>query len=317
MNLELINSAAGALLSALVNSLVFAAGITAVAWGLCRFVPGINAATRHVIWWAVLGSFAAVPMVLHKFPATKTVDSVIVPIASMAEVDHQAPFSSPPPDVRIQEPAPAANSLQYPVEIRSGYLPLFVVTLWVAILIVQVVRVLSSYVYLSRIKSSSTPAPRQFRLSFDEWMLACRVGRETRLLISEGVESPMAAGFRRPAVIVPHAMANQLAAQDLDHVVLHELAHLARRDDWTNLIARIAAGLFALHPFATWVLRRIDADREIACDDWVVAMTGASKPYALSLARLVLRGVVKCSLPESVDDDPSLEDASNACSQKQ
>ena len=157
---------------------------------------------------------------------------------------------------------------------------------WLIIVVVQSLRVLSSYLYLRQIKRSSIRAPRHLRIGFDEWMLGCGVGRQTQFLISDTVESPMAAGFRHPAVIVPQRMTQQLADPDLDHVVLHELAHLARRDDWTNLIARFAAGVLALHPLAFWVLRRIDAEREIACDDWVVAMTGASKPYAVSLARL-------------------------------
>src|SRR5205814_5309 len=40
------------------------------------------------------------------------------------------------------------------------------------------------------------------------------------------------------------------------------------------------------HPVAAWVLRRIEREREIACDDWVVAATGSPRPYAQSLARL-------------------------------
>ena len=44
--------------------------------------------------------------------------------------------------------------------------------------------------------------------------------------------------------------------------------------------------MLALHPVAAWVLRQIDRERELACDDWVVAATGAARPYAASLARL-------------------------------
>jgi hypothetical protein len=69
-------------------------------------------------------------------------------------------------------------------------------------------------------------------------------------------------------------------------VLLHELAHLARRDDFTNLAARLVTALVALHPVAAWILRRIEKERELACDDWVVAHTGAARPYAASLARV-------------------------------
>jgi hypothetical protein len=41
-----------------------------------------------------------------------------------------------------------------------------------------------------------------------------------------------------------------------------------------------------LHPVAAWTLRQIAHERELACDDWVVARTGEARPYAASLARL-------------------------------
>src|SRR5262249_5338103 len=69
-------------------------------------------------------------------------------------------------------------------------------------------------------------------------------------------------------------------------VLLHELAHVARHDDWTNLLGRFMTAVFGWHPVAAWILKRIEREREIACDDWVVAMTGEPRPYAASLTRL-------------------------------
>jgi len=54
----------------------------------------------------------------------------------------------------------------------------------------------------------------------------------------------------------------------------------------TNMAGRLAASVVALHPLARWVLGRIERERELACDDWVVALTGSARPYAASLARL-------------------------------
>ena len=68
--------------------------------------------------------------------------------------------------------------------------------------------------------------------------------------------------------------------------MLHELAHLARYDDWTNLFARLIGAILPIHPVAVWLVKQIEQDRETACDDWVVAMTGEARPYAASLTRL-------------------------------
>lgn len=73
----------------------------------------------------------------------------------------------------------------------------------------------------------------------------------------------------------------------MDCVLLHEAAHLVRYDDWINLIARAVRAVMALHPAARWILRQIEREREMACDDWVVAYTGRAYSYAESLARVV------------------------------
>jgi bla regulator protein blaR1 len=112
------------------------------------------------------------------------------------------------------------------------------------------------------------------------------VARPARLLLSGEIASPMAVGFLRPAVLLPETLLDELSEKELDHVLLHEVAHLARRDDWTNLIARLAGAALALHPVAVWILREIELEREMACDDWVVARIGSARPYAASLARL-------------------------------
>lgn len=96
----------------------------------------------------------------------------------------------------------------------------------------------------------------------------------------------MAVGFLRPAVVLPESLLAELSEPERQHVLLHEAAHLARNDDWSNLAMRILAGALALHPVAIWILWRIEREREMACDDWVVARTGAARSYAASLAHL-------------------------------
>ena len=78
---------------------------------------------------------------------------------------------------------------------------------------------------------------------------------------------------------------------------MHETAHLLRRDDIALLIQRSMEALFALHPVVRWITRRIDLEREIACDDFVVEQTGQARPYASCLTRVVeIAGGVRSSL---------------------
>jgi beta-lactamase regulating signal transducer with metallopeptidase domain len=158
--------------------------------------------------------------------------------------------------------------------------------LWCALCIAQCARLACSYLHLRRLKHTGRPASREQQANFDAWVLTCGIRRPVHLLVSSAVPMPVAIGFQHPAVILPEALLADLTAAELDHVLLHELAHIARRDDWTNLLGRIAWAALAPHPVAAWVLRQIDRERELACDDWVVAATGAARPYAASLARL-------------------------------
>ena len=280
---EFVNAASGTVLAAVVNSAGPALLIALCAWLVMRKARGMNAGTRHLLWWAVAAALIALPA-LRIAPISKVFERSVVAtpaINQAVEAVAATPVSTPP--VQAAQPV---TELQSPVQVDAGYLPLLIAILWAAVCIAQLARVAYSYMYLRLLKRTATPAARQLRLEFDEWVLSCRVGRDVRLLLSDAVASPIAVGFRRPAVIIPKAMPEQLSAKDLEHVLLHELAHLARRDDWTNLIARLISGVLVFHPLVLWILRRIDNEREIACDDWVVAATGAAQPYAATLARL-------------------------------
>ena len=93
-------------------------------------------------------------------------------------------------------------------------------------------------------------------MNFNYWLLACGIDRTARLLVSNEIVSPMAVGFRRPAVIVPETLLNEFTPEELDHVLLHELAHIARYDDWTNLFARMIGALLPIHPVAVWLIKK-------------------------------------------------------------
>jgi beta-lactamase regulating signal transducer with metallopeptidase domain len=221
---------------------------------------------------------------------------------ALLRIEHQVPAVAPP-EVRslpasTTEPATAAEPAvvssigatapvrTISVSLRAGAWPARIFGLWLAVFLLQLGRIAYSYAYLRGIKGRALRATPEMRHGFDAWVLACGIHRPAQLLISREIVSPMAIGFRSPAVIVPEGLLAEFSGGELDHVLLHELAHLARRDDCTNLAWRISWALLVLHPAAVWVMRQIEREREIACDDWVVAATGEARPYATSLARL-------------------------------
>ena len=270
-----LNAASAAILGAVLNTLWQAVAGTALVWLALRYTR-LHAGTRHLVWWgwmAILLLLPAAPPAVRAWKGRNPAP-VLQPAASIPAAFYR-PLSQ---RAAIDPPAPVK------VTVKRG--PLVALAIWFALVLLQAIRLAWSFLYLRRLKRDSHPPARPLRENFEAWVMACGVHRPVRLLVSGRLASPMAVGFRHPAVILPETLLAELSPADLDHVLLHELAHVARRDDWSNLAGRLAAAFVIWHPAAAWVLRRIDREREIACDEWVVAATGAARPYAASLARL-------------------------------
>jgi hypothetical protein len=67
-------------------------------------------------------------------------------------------------------------------------------------------------------------------------------------------------------------------------VELHR--HVRRWDDWTNFAQKLIEAILPIQPAVYWIGHRMSIEREMACDDWVVATTGTAKPYAASLTKV-------------------------------
>jgi uncharacterized protein (TIGR03435 family) len=250
---------------AVLDSLWQAALLAGLALLLLRFAGRMNAATRFAIWWAVLGAALILPGAPHLM-------GMAGEWFQSATIQAARPLYAPIVPTTGTEIAPLVT-----VEHRSATLwPICMAALWGLILLFRLAQLRRSYFHVRGIKSRASVST--------ESLPATR--RSASLLLSSEIDSPIAVGFARPAVILPASLPAQLSREEMDHVLLHETAHLVRWDDWTNVISRALGAALALHPIAKWILRNIEIERERACDEWVVARTKSAKPYARSLARL-------------------------------
>ncbi|MCB0534712.1 MAG: M48 family metalloprotease [Lewinellaceae bacterium] len=140
--------------------------------------------------------------------------------------------------------------------------------------------------------------------------LASRIGlsHPVGLLESALVKAPMALGFFKPLILLPIGMANQLSPVEVEAILAHELAHIARRDWLFNLMQAIIEALFYFHPAVWWIAATIRAERENCCDDTAVALTGNRLVYAKTLVRLqdITRPAPVPSLTLGIDGAPNL-----------
>jgi beta-lactamase regulating signal transducer with metallopeptidase domain len=107
--------------------------------------------------------------------------------------------------------------------------------------------------------------------------------RRARLLVLSGVASPATFGWVRPTILLP-ALCLQQDRSELEDILRHELHHVRRWDFVWNGFAVICRGLLLFHPAAWYAVRKIQLDRELACDLAVVSDSPDSRAkYAESL----------------------------------
>jgi beta-lactamase regulating signal transducer with metallopeptidase domain len=119
--------------------------------------------------------------------------------------------------------------------------------------------------------------------------------RKIALCTSEKVRVPTAIGLTKPAILIPGWVLQELSPDELTQIVLHELAHLRRWDDWTNLAQQIVKAIFIFHPAVWWIEKKLAFERESACDEAVLAQTSSPRAYAECLAHLAERSFVQRS----------------------
>ena len=119
-----------------------------------------------------------------------------------------------------------------------------------------------------------------------EWhaLLASCVSRigvkaSVRLLRSREQNVPLAVGTRRPAIVIP-AIADTWEDDRRQAVLLHELSHVARHDCLTEVIVAVSWAMYWFHPAMWWVARQLRIERELACDDRVIAAGAGGRDYA-------------------------------------
>jgi beta-lactamase regulating signal transducer with metallopeptidase domain len=147
------------------------------------------------------------------------------------------------------------------------------------------IRLASALLALRRAKERCRTFPLADDHGLNHWNLVRARGRQARLVLSEDVRSAGVLGCGSPVIAIAPALLRHLDPAELDLVVVHEWAHVQRRDDLLNvaqLAVRVAAGW---HPAVWWLDRQLQIEREAACDEIAVSVTGCAKGYAASLAK--------------------------------
>jgi beta-lactamase regulating signal transducer with metallopeptidase domain len=112
-----------------------------------------------------------------------------------------------------------------------------------------------------------------------------QLGSQVTLFKSEQVAMPMTWGAWRSVVLLP-AAADNWSDGCRSIVLLHELAHIKRRDCLTQTLAQVACAVYWFNPLVWLAARRLREERELACDDYVLGVGTKASEYATYLVEI-------------------------------
>jgi beta-lactamase regulating signal transducer with metallopeptidase domain len=254
MNVLAVQALAEVLTERLLNAAVEGVVIAAAAWIFLRLIGRQNSGTRFAVWFSTLVSIAALPLLSGS-------------IAGRAHVQ--------------------VLSGLHGIALSSSWAR-YMFAAWCGGIFVLLGRLSVGLWRVRNLRRNCAEVNFGSELAGVDSAIVTTLrglvsGRRVRVCISNEVAVPAAIGFFKPAIVFPSRLLPQLSAAEIEVILLHELAHLRRWDDWTNLAQKILKALFFFHPAVWWIESRLTLEREMACDDMVLAQTSSPRAYASSL----------------------------------
>jgi beta-lactamase regulating signal transducer with metallopeptidase domain len=232
----------------MLNGMLEGIAIGLFAWILLRVTGRRNSSTRFAVWFSALVAIAALPV--------------------LSAVSGSAHASS--------------SAISVP-----GAWALDILFIWAAIAGVLLLRVGAGLVQLRTLRASCTAIdPATLDPLLQATLREFQSVRRVTLCHSDRLQVPTAIGFVKPLVVIPSWAQHELSSIELNSILIHELAHLRRFDDWTNLAQQILKALLFFHPAVWWIESHLALEREMACDDAVLASTGNPHGYAQCLVSI-------------------------------
>ena len=243
----------------LINSIAEGFAIAVFAWLLLRLIGRRNSETRFAVWFSALLAITALPFV--GFART------------------------------------TSGITAHPEFMVPGSWAMYLFLAWIALAAIGLARVGYAWLRMRRLRQSCTALANCDSGLHNSVEAICKeTAHRAAITVSDAVRMPMAIGFFRPMIVLPTWAVRELSTAELKAVLLHELAHLRRRDQWTNLAQKIVGALFFFHPAVWWIERQVSLEREMACDDAVLEQLSNPRAYAECLVSVAEKSFLQRGL---------------------
>ena len=262
--MELLPGTARTLVEWMLYSLIEGVVLSAFVWLLLRLMPRQNAGTRFVLWFSVLLAM------------------IVLPFAGGSTRTAMAMSS---------QKGIAGGSL---ITIPLSWV-IITFSLWALFAGLALARLVAGLWHIARLRRASTPIDPAV-LGSDIQKLMAGFPRPVSLRLSGAIQVPAAIGFSQPAIVLPRWFLEEISRPELKQVLLHELTHLRRHDDWTNLIQKVVKAMLFFNPMVLWIEHRLSLEREMACDEVVLAQAIGPLEYASCLRHVAEKSFLRRQL---------------------
>lgn len=159
--------------------------------------------------------------------------------------------------------------------------------IYLFLLVIPVANFIRNYRYVSQIRRQGlVKADADLRIFVQRLSERMGIARQVKLWLSTRVQTPVTIGFIRPVILLPIAAVNQLDTDQVEAILLHELAHIRRHDYLLNFLVRLIQTLLYFNPFIRAFARIIESEREKSCDEMVIQFQYNAHQYASALLEL-------------------------------
>jgi bla regulator protein blaR1 len=156
--------------------------------------------------------------------------------------------------------------------------------IYLLLLVLPLLHFIRNYRFVQVIRHFGlTKADVEWRMFVNRVSAQMGITKKVKVWVSEIVTSPVTIGYLKPIILMPMAAMNHLTTQQLEAVLLHELAHIRRHDYFINLIIKFIQALLYFNPFVKAFVKIIEREREKSCDETVIQFQYDPHGYASAL----------------------------------
>ena len=287
MGIDFFGLAGGAAIKAALMLAI--AGLITSSW------RSASAASRHLVWTLAVAASLAIPAISATIakldaprieitawttsPAEPEISVSPDPMTASPSLEAREAADAPPNLIVVEtESAPReVASFAAKIDWRSVLFPL-----WLAGAVLALIPLVVAQIRVRAIARKAIPAGRRWTDLMAATPSISRFAGRVRMLESPDASMPMTWGVMRPTLLVP-GRAEKWADWQCRDILLHELAHVERRDCLTQLAANFACAVYWFNPLAWLAAHRMRVERELACDDRVITSGSRATDYASNL----------------------------------